>query len=140
MDGNDKYSEGCVAFNLRRASRIVTRRYEKALKPLGITSFQFTVMATLSSFDSLSQSALAESLGMDISTLNRNLRPLLTRGALRERSKKEDARVKLISITPNGRKIFKKAQPLWDQIQTETLDHISDTQWDKLKSSIRKLA
>jgi len=140
MDQNDQYSDGCVAFNLRRASRIVTKRYERALKPLNITSFQFTALATLSNHESLAQTALAETLGMDISTLNRNLRPLLNSKALREQPKQDDARVKLISITTEGRDLFKKAKPLWEQVQNKTLEHMSETQWNSLKSAIQKLA
>lgn len=140
MDQNDQYSGGCVAFNLRRASRIVTKRYERALKSLNITSFQFTALATLSTHESIAQTALADTLGMDISTLNRNLRPLLNSGALQEHPKQDDARVKLISITTEGRELFKKAQPLWEQAQKKTLAHMSEAQWNTLKSAIQKLA
>ena len=74
------YANGCVAFNLRRATRIVTRRYEGALRPVGMKAFQFTALAALSEHIKLPQLFFADFFGMDVSTLNRNVRAMEGKG------------------------------------------------------------
>ncbi|MEM7523976.1 MAG: MarR family winged helix-turn-helix transcriptional regulator [Pseudomonadota bacterium] len=140
MSDTASLTQGCVAFNLRRASRIVTRRYEKALQPLGVKSFQFSTLAALAERENLPQSALAKAFGMDISTINRNLKPLETRGVVEIHTKPEDGRVKLVSITPAGRALLAKAIPLWRQAQEETLKDLSGPEWAELRTAIRNLA
>src|SRR5262250_925940 len=69
-------STTCVCFHLRRAARAVTQTYERALAPAGILPGQFSVLAVLHRFGPQPLSALAELMGMDRTTLTRNLRPL----------------------------------------------------------------
>lgn len=133
-------NEGCAAFNLRRASRIVTRRYEDALKPLGLTSFQFTALTALSNHPAIPHSAMAEAFGMSNSTITRNLKPMEAKGLVTVTSSTKDARVKLASITPDGRGLLRKALPLWQKAQDETLKDLSAPEWAKLKQAIRNLA
>lgn len=140
MDQTNSPSSGCVAFNLRRASRIVTRRYEDALRPLNLTSFQFTTLAALSDYPAIPLSAMADAFGMSNSTLTRNLKHMEVKDLIKIEVKAEDARVKLVSISAKGRRLMKKALPLWHQAQDQTLKDLSGPQWMTLKQAIRDLA
>ncbi|MEP6908465.1 MAG: MarR family winged helix-turn-helix transcriptional regulator, partial [Pseudoxanthomonas sp.] len=60
---------------------------------------------------------LAESLGMQRTTLTRNLKPLLDAGWLKESRGKEDARQRFIAITASGRKRLVSAKPHWQRAQ-----------------------
>lgn len=140
MVDSDTVAKGCAAFSLRRASRIVTRRYEQALRPVNLSSFQFTTLFALNQAGSLPQAWLADELGMDLSTLTRNLRPLIKRELIEVYIKARDKRIKYATITPKGRDTFEAALPLWKAAQDATLKDLSPAEWDALKKAIRKLA
>ena len=62
---NLSFGRSCACFNLRRATRLLTRRYEKELSKVGLKATQFTVLAGLLGAGSVSQvgEKLLEKLG-----------------------------------------------------------------------------
>ena len=93
----------CTCANLRRAARMVTQVYDKALHPAGLKAPQFTLLATLSKRGDLPLTRLAEALVMDRTALTRNLKPLVGKGNVRA-DRHEDQRVRRISLTDAGKK------------------------------------
>jgi DNA-binding MarR family transcriptional regulator len=63
----------CLCANIRRASRAITQRYEEALRPVGLTITQFTILQALSLLGDITQGRLGEILAMDSTTLTRTL-------------------------------------------------------------------
>jgi DNA-binding MarR family transcriptional regulator len=101
----------CALANLRRAARAVTRLYDEALAPSGLRSTQFTLLATVAAAETMSMSELADALGMDRTTLARNLGPLERDHLIRVETG-ADQRVRLVSLTESGLERFKSAAPL----------------------------
>lgn len=66
----------CLCINLRRAARGVSRYYDGALDGFGINVAQYSLLSNLARLDQPSISSLAEAMGLDRSTLGRNLRVL----------------------------------------------------------------
>src|SRR5215831_11249476 len=89
----------CVCSALRRASRAVTRHYERAFRGTGLRATQFSILAMLSQTGPLPVSILAEKLGLERTTLARNLRPLEARNLLRSRQVRADQRVRRVELT-----------------------------------------
>ncbi len=118
----------CACANLRRATRMVTQSYDAALRPAGLRATQFTMLSVLAKRGQIRQSKLAEILGMDGSTLTRNLRPLLKNEWI-QIDREEDQRVRLISITKPGRRVLDDAVPLWRQVQSQFVKGLGDAQW-----------
>ena len=118
----------CACANLRRATRMVTQAYDAALRPVGLRATQFTMLSVLAKRGQIRQSKLAEILGMDGSTLTRNLRPLLKNEWI-QIDREEDQRVRLISITKPGRQVLDDAVPLWRQVQSQFVKGLGDAQW-----------
>lgn len=108
----------CACANLRRTTRLVTQAYDAALKPAGLRATQFTALSVLANNPEIRQSDLAEILGMDGTTLTRNLQILLKAGWIRI-DRAEDQRVRLISITEDGRQVLERAVPLWREVQAK---------------------
>ena len=108
----------CACANLRRTTRLVTQAYDAALKPAGLRATQFTALSVLANNPEIRQSDLAETLGMDGTTLTRNLQILLKAGWI-SIDRAEDQRVRLISITEGGRQVLERAVPLWREIQAK---------------------
>ncbi|MEL6258281.1 MAG: MarR family transcriptional regulator [Pseudomonadota bacterium] len=125
----DGYRYGCVAFNLRRASRIVTRRYEEALRSLDMKAFQFTTLAALSTANTLPQRTIAKLFGMDPSTANRNIRAMTKKGWVEYTDDPNDGRKKHVSLTRAGREAFQKAVPFWEAAQRESRALMRDYSW-----------
>jgi DNA-binding MarR family transcriptional regulator len=111
---------GCTCLALRRASRRVTQLYDNALAPCGLTVTQFEILARLAApaapSRELSIGALADALGTDPTTLNRNLKPLKSKGLVKDLSDPSDARVRLVRITEKGERQLAKAFPAWHRI------------------------
>jgi DNA-binding MarR family transcriptional regulator len=101
----------CALANLRRAARAVTRMFDEALAPSGLRSTQFTLIATVAANETISVTDLSTALGMDRTTLARNLGPL-ERDHLVRVVPGADQRVRLVSLTDAGLERLKMAAPL----------------------------
>ena len=97
----------CACFNLRKATRVVTQLYDEALKPAGLRSTQFAVLAATRALGPVSVNQLAEWIVMDRTTLTRNLKPLERDGLIAVRAG-DDLRVRQVSLTAKGRKTLER--------------------------------
>jgi DNA-binding MarR family transcriptional regulator len=104
-------------FILRRTSRIVARYYDYVLKPTGLRSTQFNVMAVVAQTGPIPLSELASLLGMERSALARNLKPL-ERSGFAVVSAGDDRRVRVVELTGTGKEKLQKALPHWSNAQT----------------------
>jgi DNA-binding MarR family transcriptional regulator len=118
----------CTCANLRKAARSVTKAFDDALRPFDLRATQFTLLATLSNTKKRPLTQLADALGMDRTTLTRNLQPLDRRGLIRIESEK-DLRVKNVSITQGGHKLFEDALPEWEKMQRKISGKLGQERW-----------
>lgn len=109
--------QGCACFNLRKAARAVTQLYDEHLRPSGLRSTQFSLLAVLSLRGPLGISQLAEAAVMDRTTLTRNLELLQREGLVKVRAAPGDARVREVSLTPAAQERLAAALPLWERAQ-----------------------
>lgn len=110
----------CTCFNLRAATRRLTRRYDEALAPSGLGSSQFTLLNVVAAKPGCGVAELADFLDMDVSTATRNLRPLAAAGYITLRAGSDDARRREVRLSQKGRNVLEKAHPLWAKAQSET--------------------
>ncbi|HTI44782.1 MAG TPA: MarR family winged helix-turn-helix transcriptional regulator [Candidatus Nitrosotalea sp.] len=121
---------GCTCLQFRRISRRMTQIYDRHLAAGDITSNQFGLLTYLqaaatpgiraaTASGGLSIGQLAERIGMDPTTLNRNLKPLLAAKLVRDAVDGADARIRQILITERGRQRLSQAIPLWRKAQAE---------------------
>ena len=106
----------CSCFAARRAARTITQHYERHLRPTGLRATQFTVLVVLALSGPLALTRLADELGVERTTLTRNLRLLLDRGWVRETST-GDQRVRQLEVTKRGTAAARSALPLWREAQ-----------------------
>ena len=118
MEPKDEFRDcaGCVCAGLRRATRAVTRHYQKHLRPTGLVGTQFSTLVVLARMGPISVSRLAARLGVERTTLTRNLKPL-ERKALIAIGGDADGRVRFVAITPKGVAAARKALPAWRKAQ-----------------------
>ena len=106
----------CVCSVLRRASRAVTQHYEASFRGRGMRVTQFTLLATLAQTGPLPLSALATLLGLERTTLTRNLGPLEKKGYV-GRVADDDQRVRRVVITKKGENAALEVLDAWKQAQ-----------------------
>jgi DNA-binding MarR family transcriptional regulator len=118
----------CTCLALRRATRRVTQIYDAHMKPLGLRITQFAVLGQLAGApdaapSQMSITALARRLGLDRSTLGRNLRPLI-KAELVAMDGGEDRRAHTLALTNAGRALLDKAIPLWRDAQRHVAEKL----------------
>ncbi|MNK40206.1 MarR family protein [compost metagenome] len=106
----------CTCFRLRRASRQLSQMYDSHLAPVGLSLNAYSILRRAPRPRQLGE--LANALGMDRTTLSRNLKPLLAAGWLQEQ-RGPDARQRLIVITARGSALLRRARPLWQRAQDQ---------------------
>ena len=109
----------CLALRVRRLSRVVTRLYDGAVRPLGLTPSQLTLLVVLERKGPSPPSAVARALDLEKSTLSRNLRRVISAGWVRERS---HGALKRLELTPVGRALLAKAYDSWQRAQARARD------------------
>jgi DNA-binding MarR family transcriptional regulator len=117
----------CTCVRARRIARQLTRLYDGALQPIGVTANQFSLLVkllgvSLRGMNGLSMGALAERAGMHYSTLNRDIKPLKRQGFVADAGNEGDGRVRTICITEKGRAKLLEAVPAWRQAQMHVQD------------------
>jgi len=127
----------CVLAGLRRASRAVTRHYERAFRGTGLHATQFSLLAMLVQTGPLPVSALAEHLGLERTTLTRNLRPLEAKGLVRSRGAEGDQRVRRVEATTKGKAAAHKALAAWRTAQAEVAPILRRLKLDDLLPAFR---
>src|SRR5436190_16889830 len=113
----------CMCLHVQRAARAVARRFDEALRPLGLSSGQFSLLMSLNRDEPPTMGQVSAVLTMDRTTLNANLKPLERRGLLSVRVDDADRRSRRIALTNAGRALLIRAVPVWKctQVATEAL-------------------
>lgn len=130
--------ENCACHRVRIAARAVTRAYDEALRPVGLRATQLSVLVAAATDDALSITALAKLMGMDRSTLARNLRPLETEGLI-ELGLEGWRRSRALTITKKGRVRLREALPLWLKAQQALQRRLGDQSWNVIRRDLDEL-
>src|SRR3954454_9764340 len=125
--------ENCVCFNLRRVARLMTQFYDAEMRRHGIRPTQGTILASLMARESWTMAELSDWLGMERTTLVRNLRPLQRDGLVRASGGGRGKLVEL-TITAKGRKQFKKLTPAWKSAQGAAVKTLGEKRWSAILS------
>ena len=121
----------CAASNLRRATRAIGRIFDRAIAPAGLKETQFNVLIGLSLTGEVPLLRLAQVLGLDRTTLTRNLGPL-ERDGLLSSVPGTDQRVRLLRLTEEGRDALRQAYPLWEAAQRKVVNALGEGTWKEL--------
>jgi DNA-binding MarR family transcriptional regulator len=131
--------ENCVCFNLRRMSRMVTQFYDSEMRRHGIRPTQGTILASLMARENWNMAELSDWLGMERTTLVRNLRPLQRDGLVRAVGGGRGNRVEL-AITAKGRKQIEKLTPAWKSAQCAMVKTLGEKRWSAILSDLETAA
>ena len=131
--------ENCVCFNLRWVTRAVTQFYDAEMRRHGIRPTQGSILASLQTKDSWNMAELSDWLGMDRTTLVRNLRPLQRDGFVKAVGGGRGNRVEL-TITSKGRNQVEKLTPAWKAAQSAVVKTLGENRWSAILSDLETAA
>ena len=109
----------CLCLHMQRAARAMARRFDEALRPVGLTNGQFSLMMALNRPRPPKMGDVASLLALDRTTLTANLKPLERRGLVSASFDPDDRRSRRLALTAEGASLLAKAVPLWCRAQEE---------------------
>jgi DNA-binding MarR family transcriptional regulator len=130
----------CLCLHLQRAARALARRFDAALRPVGLTGGQFSLLMSLNRPQPASISDVSALLAMDRTTLTANLKPLERRGLVAVRIDDMDKRTRRLTLTPGGRALLCAAVPAWRRTHAEIENLLTGSTPDRLRADLRALS
>lgn len=107
---------GCTNLKLRQLSRAVSRHYDTYVSATGLKNTQYSLLSHVLLMGPVRPSDLAMRMRLELSTLSRNLQPLVAAGWV-SIGPGEDARSRLVELTEAGRAKRAEGQRAWKQAQ-----------------------
>ncbi len=132
--------DACLCLHVQRAARVLARRYDEALRPVGLTNQQFSLLMSLNRAEPPSIGQVAPMLAMDRTTLTASLKPLERRGLVKVEPDPADGRSRRLRLTDAGRDILAAAMPRWEEAQSATESQIGKAGRERLRRALRALA
>ena len=109
------YKSDCYCTNLRRSANGISEFYDKVLKEAGLTASQYYLLINLSRLGAANITHWAEHVGLDRSTMVRNIKLLQSRDFI----EMVEGHGKTFALSPNGEIVLSRAIPLWQEAQRE---------------------
>ena len=128
---------GCLAGNLRAASRLATRRYDAELREHGLRITQVAILAEVRRRDALSISQLAAALATERSVIARDVAVLERDGLLSVGIDTEDRRARTVALTKVGRARLRSASPAWRRAQQQMRETLGPALADDVLGTTR---
>jgi DNA-binding MarR family transcriptional regulator len=116
----------------------MTQFYDACLSEAGIEASQFALLMALDTAKDRGQAALGQALGMDKTTLSRNLKVLREKGWA-ESVPGEDARRRCVSLTAKGRARLSEAKPVWQSAGEKFRQGMTEREWAAMWSSLEAM-
>lgn len=122
----------CLAMRARRLDRLITRLYDDALRPYGLRSTQLTLLVGIRLAGPVRASDLGSRLGVEKSTMSRNVSRLAERGWIVIDDAGE-GRGQLLSLSATGEALIESAYVGWRAAQRHVQGLIGEPLIDALK-------
>jgi DNA-binding MarR family transcriptional regulator len=129
----------CLCLHAQRAARALSRRFDDAFRPLGLTSGQFSLLNALNRKEPAGMSDVAQLLGMDRTTLTAALKPLERNGFVHSSRDPSDRRSRKLALTRTGTEILASAVPIWRRVHREVEKSLAGSDADRLRGDLQVL-
>jgi len=130
----------CLCLHLQRAARAVARHFDEAMRTLGLTNGQFSLLMSLNRPEPPTIGNVAAFLAMDRTTLTAALKPLERRGLVEVKVDTADKRGRRLVLTPVGRDALVAAVPIWTREHALIEGHLERADPDRLRTDLRALS
>jgi DNA-binding MarR family transcriptional regulator len=125
----------CVCYEIRKTARFVINYYDAALRDADLKSNQFLILVAVAYLKSPNFTKLADFVGIDQSTLARNLVTVEKQKLVSVKPGK-NRREKLISLTKKGEQKIEKSFPLWKKAHGRLVGGIGAARWSEIQNEL----
>ncbi|HEY2529497.1 MAG TPA: MarR family winged helix-turn-helix transcriptional regulator [Xanthobacteraceae bacterium] len=132
--------DACLCLHAQRTARVLARRFDEALRPVGLTNGQFSLLTSLNQPQPPSIGVVARLLAMDRTTLTAALKPLARRGLVAMAADPADRRSRRLRLTTAGQKALAAAVPIWRKTHDAIERELRGFNTDRLRAALRQLA
>jgi DNA-binding MarR family transcriptional regulator len=139
MTSSQQLIDNCACTRLRTAARLMTRAYDEALRPAGVTASQLAILAAVDVGEATSIAELSKRVAMDRTTLSRNLKPLEKARWIRLGAEGWK-RSKTVHVTAEGRQRLTRATALWETVQAQFLKRFGKAEWTRVKRDLQAVS
>ena len=130
----------CLCLHAQRAARSLARRFDDALRPVGLNNGQFSLMMSLNRPEPARMGDVASLLAMDRTTLTAALKPLTRRGLVEILIDPKDKRSRRLVLTDAGRALLAEAVPIWEKTPAEIDKLLGDAEAQRLRNGLVTLS
>ena len=130
--------DACLCLHVQRAARALARRFDEALRPMGLTNGQFSLMMSLNRPEPPEMGPVASLLGMNRTTLTAALKPLQRRGLVTVKAGR-DRRSRVMMLTKKGQKLLARAVPVWRKTHVAVEALLPDANPDRFRENLRAI-
>lgn len=124
-----------VGVSVQRASRLLTRLFDRALRATGLRFSQVVLLEMIASGRSWNETQLARLECLDPSSMSRRLQLLSDKGLVALTDAKH-GRSTIPKLTDRGRRKLDQALSLWDEAQFELLNRVGHQHWSRLRTEL----
>lgn len=139
MTTSQQLIDNCACTRLRTAARLMTRAYDEALRPAGVTASQLAILAAVDVGEATSIAELSKRVAMDRTTLSRNLKPLEKARWIRLGAEGWK-RSKTVHVTAEGRQRLTRATALWESAQAHFLKRFGKAEWMRVDRDLKAVS
>jgi DNA-binding MarR family transcriptional regulator len=125
---------------VQRAARALARRFDEALRPVGLTNGQFSLLMALNRPEKVAMGPVARLLAMDRTTLTAALKPLERLGLVAIDIDPSDRRGRLLSLTDRGKEVLASAVPIWRKVHAGIEAGLPALDPDELRDALKALS
>ena len=129
----------CLCHQLQRAARALARRFDEALRPVGLTNGQFSLLMALNQPKPPAIGPVAQLLAMDRTTLTAALKPLERDGLVKIVPDADDRRSRRLILTDKGHRTLASAVPIWERVHAAIGTGIAGLPCDELRVALLAL-
>jgi DNA-binding MarR family transcriptional regulator len=126
-----------LLYALWQAQTTAQRAVEQLLKPLGLTATQFGTLDALADGGPLSAAAVAKLHGVRAQSVATAVHGLEQRGLVRRRPHPDHGRITLIEITTDGRRMHRRADAFYGELESTALTGLTPAQQRQLRNGLK---
>jgi DNA-binding MarR family transcriptional regulator len=130
-------ADTCVAVRARLISRTISRTFDAALRPFGVSTAQMNILVAVQFKEQASAKEISAVLALEKSTVSRNVQIMIAKGWLHETP--QIGRKKLLTVTDAGSSLLEDLSDAWAGAQTRVINQIGDTNVAALDDTATRL-
>lgn len=131
--------KGCTNFKLRQLTRLVSNHCEAHFAETGLKTTQYALLSHIVVLGPIQPSELARRMDLDLSTLSRNVQPLLTLGLV-QTLPGADARSRQLQATAQGHARRNQLKATWKRAQLSLNERLGDDRVQRLHALLDECA